>query len=95
MYTSIEAFEIEFFTNGREYNATVHKIPPDHSLPVEYHVFNIKPEIPKAPRAFMFIYNKEEATFETTIFNDDIGLSENILHSIKKYCIENDTSLCA
>ena len=93
MYTCIHAFEIEFCANGADYKATVHKIPADYTLPVEYHVFNIKPEISKAPRAFMFIYNADEATFETTVFNDDIELSENMLYSIKKYCIDNDTPL--
>jgi hypothetical protein len=95
MYTCLEAFEIEFFANGEDYKATVHKIPADYSLPVEYHVFNIQPTIPKAPRAFMFIYNTEESTFDCTVFNDDVELSENMFSSIKKYCIENDTPLSA
>jgi hypothetical protein len=93
MYTCIQAFEIEFFANGEDYKAMVHRIPADYSLPVEYHVFNIQPEIPKAPKAFMFIYNTYEATFETTVFDNDIDLSENMLHSIRKFCIENDTPL--
>ena len=93
MYTCIEAFEIEFFANSGDYTAKVHKIPADYSLPVEYHVFNIKPEIPRAPRAFMFIYNTEEATFESTVFNNDVELSENMFNSIKKYCTENQIPL--
>ena len=77
-------FEIEFFANDIDYTAKVHKIPPDRTLPVEYHVFNIQPEIPMAPRTFMFIYSTEEATFESTVFNNDAELSQNIFFFYKK-----------
>ena len=85
----MKVFEIEFFANDVEYKAKVHKIPPDHSLPVEYHVFNIRPEIRNAPRTFMFIYHAEEATFDCTIHNEDVELSQDMLSSIKTYCAEN------
>lgn len=86
-------FEIEFFANEVNYKATVHKIPSDHNLPVEYHVFNIQPEIPKAPRTFMFVYNEEEAIFESTVFNNDVELSQNIFTSVKNYCREKEIPL--
>jgi len=89
----MQIFEIEFVANGVDYKAKAHRIPADYTLPVEYHVSNIQPEISKAPRAFMFIYNSEEATFEGTIFNDDVELSQNILASITRYCSENKIPL--
>jgi hypothetical protein len=93
MYLTIDAFEIEFFANGEEYKASVHRIPADYTLPVEYHVFNIKPSIPKAPRAFLFIYNSDEATFETTMASEHPEVVENIFASISKYCSDNRLQL--
>lgn len=89
----MKVFEIEFSANGTDYTARVHKIPSDDNLPVEYHVFNILPAIPMAPRTFMFIYSTEEATFDSTVFNNDAELSQNIFTSIKKYCIETEIQL--
>ena len=46
------------------------------------------------PRTFMFIYHTEEATFDCTIHNEDVELSQDILTSIKHpYCSENDIQL--
>jgi len=89
----MKIFEVEFFANSIDYKARVHKIPSDHHLPVEYHVFNIQPQIPKAPRTFNFTYNTEESFFDSTIFNDDVELSQNIFASIQKYCTENNIPL--
>jgi hypothetical protein len=86
-------FKIDFFANQIHYTAKVHKIPSDSTLPVEYHVFNIEPEIPKAPRTFMFVYNIKEETFDSTVFNDDSELSQNMFTSIKNYCLQNDIAL--
>ena len=88
-----ETFEIEFFANNVEYNAKVHKIPADNTLPVEFHVFNIRPGIPKAPRTFTFVYNPEEATFDCTIFDNDADLSENMFTSIKNHCKQSAIAL--
>ena len=76
-------FEIEFVAHGVSYKAKANKIPTVDNLPVEYQVFNIQPEIPKAPKTFMFIYDPPKEKFESTIFNDDIELSKNIFVSIK------------
>jgi len=89
----MDIFEIEFFANGIDYKAKTHRIPADSTLPVEYHVSNIQPEIPNAPRTFMFVYNLEEAHFDSTIFDNDYELSANIFESIKKYCSQHQMAL--
>ncbi|MEO8764810.1 MAG: hypothetical protein ABI416_11005 [Ginsengibacter sp.] len=89
----MQLFEIEFSANGIDYKARAHRIPADDTLPVEYHVSNIQPQIANAPRSFMFVYNLEEAHFDSTIFNDDYDLSANIFESIKKYCSERQIPL--
>jgi hypothetical protein len=93
MDTFMQVFEIEFFANDVSYRARVHKIPSDSELAVEYHVFNISPQIPNAPRTFMFIFHPDEGTFDCTIFNDDAELSQNIFTSIKRFCLENQIQL--
>jgi hypothetical protein len=86
-------FEIEFSAHEANYKAKASKIPSVDDLPVEYQVFNIQPEIPKAPKTFMFTYNPPKEKFECTIFNGDVELSKNIFDSIKKYLIENNIPL--
>ena len=86
-------FQIDFFANDVNYKAKVHKIPSDDNSPVEFHAFNIQPEIPNAPRTFKFTYNTEEAIFQSTVFNNDVELSQNIFTSIKNHCTENNIPL--
>ena len=89
----MQIFQIEFCANGIDYQAKAHRIPADATLPVEYHVSKIQPEIANAPRSFMFVYNLEEAHFDSTIFNNDYELAANIFESIRKYCQENKIPL--
>ena len=86
-------FEIEFSAHQVNYKAKANKIPSVDNLPLEYQVFNIQPEIPKAPKTFMFRYNLPKEKFECTIFNGDVELSKNIFDSIKNYLTENDIPL--
>ena len=82
-------FEIEFSAHGVNYKAKANKIPSVDNLPVEYQVFNIQPEISKAPKTFMFKYATLKEKFESTIFNGDIELSKNMFDSIKDYLNKN------
>lgn len=93
MYTFLHVFKIEFFSNGVIYTAEVHKIPSENPLAIEYHAFHIRPEIPKAPTSFTFVYHPQEGTFDCTIFKDDVDLSQNMFTAIRKYCLQHDIQL--
>ena len=86
-------FEIEFSAHGVNYKAEAQKIPTVSSLPVEYKAFNIQPEIPTAPRTFLFKYDPSKEKFESTIFNGDIELSKKMFDSIKNYLNKNSIPL--
>ena len=89
------SFDIEFVANGTNYKARAQRIPAVDNLPVEYQVLNFDPEIPKAPKTFMFIYNPARQQFESTVFNGDVALSKSMFDAVKKYLGEQNIPLSA
>lgn len=86
-------FKIHFLFEGEEYKADVDKIPFFNSLPVQFHVYNVTPEIINIPNPYFFIHEPKSEQFTFALYNHSTDLPGKMIKAIKDYCLENGISL--
>lgn len=86
-------FKADFTYDDIDYSVNIQKIPSVENLPVQWHAFDIVPEISMAPNPYIFAYLPETKIFSFEIFNHSVELGNAIFNSISKYCSDHQLPL--